>query len=281
MLDSNFILDAMNGVHEKQVIMAGEMLGYIEKKGTVHLHRKLWSTILIAAILISLLGITAYALGVFQMWVEEMKPDADKAGHWVLQDSAGNDISYWLYDKFHTGISLNFDSETAPHRVEFHPNWLPEEPKDTYFTPTSDGWYDYLMDDRGDETEWYPAEGVYDAGIPYLITTYYAYKDHVLVLEGDCQIVKRENWDSLEVLEVTCAKDIYEWRDTPQERHLTSYENYVFMFSPDEGYLINIGGTADMETLEHIARDLDVRVTEEIVDYGPEFYVDLLNIVRG
>ena len=28
MLDSNFILDAMNGVHEKQVIMAGEMLGY-------------------------------------------------------------------------------------------------------------------------------------------------------------------------------------------------------------------------------------------------------------
>ena len=106
MLDSNFILDAMNGVHEKQVIMAGEMLGYIEKKETVHLHRKLWSTILIAAILISLLGITAYALGVFQMWVEEMKPDADKAGHWVLQDSAGNDISYWLYDKFHTGISL-------------------------------------------------------------------------------------------------------------------------------------------------------------------------------
>ena len=62
---------------------------------------------------------------------------------------------------------------------------------------------------------------------------------------------------------------------------MTSYENYVFMFSPDEGYLINIGGTADMETLEHIARDLDVRVTEEIVDYGPEFYVDLLNIVRG
>ena len=45
--------------------------------------------------------------------------------------------------------------------------------------------------------------------------------------------------------------------------------------------MINIGGTADMETLEHIARDLDVRVTEEIVDYGPEFYVDLLNIVRG
>ena len=32
MLDSNFLLDAMNGVHEEQVIMAGEMLGYIEKK---------------------------------------------------------------------------------------------------------------------------------------------------------------------------------------------------------------------------------------------------------
>lgn len=65
MLDSYFLLNSMNGVHEKQVIMAGEMLGYIEKKETIPFQRKLWSTLLIAAILVSLFTTVSYAMGWF------------------------------------------------------------------------------------------------------------------------------------------------------------------------------------------------------------------------
>ena len=67
MLDSNFLIEAMNGVHDKQIILAGEMLGYIEKKEASHYNRKLWTTLLVAAIIISLFTATAYAMGWFQM----------------------------------------------------------------------------------------------------------------------------------------------------------------------------------------------------------------------
>ena len=67
MLDSNFLIEAMNGVHDKQIILAGEMLGYIEKKEASHYNRNLWTTLLVAAIIVSLFTATAYAMGWFQM----------------------------------------------------------------------------------------------------------------------------------------------------------------------------------------------------------------------
>lgn len=62
MLDSYFLIEAMNGVHDKQIVMVGEMLGYYEKGKPVHVHRKLVSTILVAAVIISLFTLSAYAL---------------------------------------------------------------------------------------------------------------------------------------------------------------------------------------------------------------------------
>ena len=62
MLDSYFLIEAMNGVHDKHLVMVGEMLGYYEKGKPVHVHRKLVSTILVAAVIISLFTLSAYAL---------------------------------------------------------------------------------------------------------------------------------------------------------------------------------------------------------------------------
>lgn len=65
MLKSDFILKAMNGVHEEQVVLAGDFLGYTE--GTIHRrgHGGVWRIALIAAIIAVLFSMTAYALDWF------------------------------------------------------------------------------------------------------------------------------------------------------------------------------------------------------------------------
>ena len=68
MLNADMLLDAMQGIRPENVRKGEVFLGYTEEVRHVrHVRRKLWSTLLVAAILISLLTITAYALGLFQM----------------------------------------------------------------------------------------------------------------------------------------------------------------------------------------------------------------------
>ena len=65
MVDSYFLIEAMNGVHDEQVVLAGQMLGYFEEKEGMRPHRRLWSTLLVAAIIISLFTGVAYAANLF------------------------------------------------------------------------------------------------------------------------------------------------------------------------------------------------------------------------
>lgn len=68
MLDSFALLSAMRGIRDEYVIDVAKALGYtdtVERSKTRHFNRKLWSTLLVAAILISLFTITAYAMGWF------------------------------------------------------------------------------------------------------------------------------------------------------------------------------------------------------------------------
>jgi len=282
MLDSYFLLQAMNGIREEQITAAREFLNDAEDRAPRRLHRKIWSTVLVAAIIISLLSATAYALGLFRMRVQELEADTSREGnYWIIHDENGNELSIQVGDKLLHGLSFAFGGDAVANQVEFHLNWLPEDSKISWVATENGGWHQYLIDDREQETDWYPEEGVFDAAIPYLITAEYAYNDHVLVLNGACEIVKQEQWEGFEVYEVKCAKDIWEGNGTPEGRHLVSYENYVLMFSLEEGYMINVGGTADMETLEHIARELEVRSKGIPVIYSSDFVVEIINIARG
>lgn len=85
MLDSYFLLNAMNGIHEKHVIMAGEFLGYIEEAPQRHSYRKVWTVALVAAVLASLLTITAYALGWFGLGARVMP--AEDTGPYAVKES--------------------------------------------------------------------------------------------------------------------------------------------------------------------------------------------------
>jgi hypothetical protein len=127
----------------------------------------------------------------------------------------------------------------------------------------------------------YAQEGVYDAAIPYMIIVDYAYSDRALVLPGAKEIVKQEAFGALELYEITCEREIPVQLDSGEIEYWISPENYVFLFSPNDGYLITIGGTDSMETLERIATNLEVRVTENPIKCKDSFEVDMLSIGRG
>ena len=47
------------------------------------------------------------------------------------------------------------------------------------------------------------------------------------------------------------------------ERNLDYY--YVLLFSPEDGYIIVVCGTSDMETIEHVARELQIKKTGKML----------------
>lgn len=66
MLNEELLLDAMQGIRLENVKRAEAFLGYAEETTRpFHVHRKLWSTLLVAAIIVSLFTVTAYAMGWF------------------------------------------------------------------------------------------------------------------------------------------------------------------------------------------------------------------------
>ena len=66
MLDSFALLNAMRGIRDEYVTDTANALGYsAESPKTHHINRKLWSTLLVAAIIVSLFTGVAYAVNLF------------------------------------------------------------------------------------------------------------------------------------------------------------------------------------------------------------------------
>jgi hypothetical protein len=251
-----------------------------------HKGRKVISIIALVAAFVALMSITAYAISRYSTQVNPMKAAGTDKGYWVFVDGTGSQVEAQVSDYMSKGMYFNFSSDSVPYSVEFKPNWLPEAPGGLEFNENYFTWTNYLIDDKlvdGRESieEMYATEGVYDAAIPYMIIVDYAYSDRALVLPGAKEIVKQETFGALELYEITCEREIPVQPESGETEYWISSENYVFLFSPNDGYLITVGGTDSMETLERIAKSLDVRVTENPIICNQSFEVDLLSIGRG
>ena len=65
-MNSYKLLHAMSGIREDYVLEAMDFLGYATEKARPHrVNRKLWTTLLVAASIVSLFTVTAYAMGWF------------------------------------------------------------------------------------------------------------------------------------------------------------------------------------------------------------------------
>ena len=94
MVDSYFLIEAMNGVHDEQVVLAGQMLGYFEEKEGMRPHRRLWSTLLVAAIIISLFTGVAYAANLFgiQALLTKKEPSSENPNGGYLSFSQPQEL---------------------------------------------------------------------------------------------------------------------------------------------------------------------------------------------
>ena len=218
--------------------------------------RRTVSFVLIAAVLVSLLTATAYALGVFQMHKNQTSEGEEIHGQWIERDEQGN-ISYVQDMRYpDANLSFTYDCETTPRRVRFKPGWLPMESNDNW---TEDGWY-HRLGNIGDDGS---------GSIPYLIECFYAAPDYQLVMMYPSEILEETTWGEYEVTKILNHNPY--WGD----------DNYVLLFSPGYGYMIRVGGSMDMETMEHIARELEVQITDEEIVYDPDFNIGIVNVGRG
>ena len=85
----------------------------------------------------------------------------------------------------------------------------------------------------------------------------------------ESEILEESSWGEYEVTELVNHNPV--WGD----------DNYVLLFSPDQGYMIRVGGGLDMETMEKIAKNLEVRTLDEQIQYDPDYNIGVLNVGRG
>jgi hypothetical protein len=244
-------------------------------KKTPRLSKKALTLTLAAALLLAL-GITAYAAGLFQMQVEPATEEELELGVYPVRDEEGN----WDYEagpQLPTdGLTFSLSTDGPVCQTEFRPGWLPTQPNHAYQRGTAadviaqegkpwdpEDWYSSVSFDTGATG----SDG--DLGIRYQIFDANLRPGLRLTLMGEYRIVKTETWGDLSVTEVEMLYTDFRGQ-----------ENYVLLFSESRGFLIVVGGSNDLETLEHIARELEIRQTDvPVIDTGST--QGLINIGRG
>ncbi|MBQ6274545.1 MAG: hypothetical protein IJK63_10035 [Oscillospiraceae bacterium] len=230
----------------------------------------------LAAALLLALGVTAYATGLFGINIRPATEEELELGAYPVWDEEGN-VDYEAGPQYPSeGLTFSLSTDGPVYQTEFRPGWLPTQPNHGYQRGTAadviaqegkpwdpEDWYSSVSFDTGATG----SDG--DLGIRYQIFDANLRPGLRLTLMGEYRIVKTETWDDLSVTEVEMLYTDFRGQ-----------ENYVLLFSESRGFLIVVGGSNDLETLEHIARELEIRQTDvPVIDTGST--QGLINIGRG
>jgi len=242
MLNEELLLDAMQGIRLENVKKAESFLGYAEDATPpFRVHRKLWSTLLVAAIIVSLFTVTAYALGWFQM--------SHHGSRETYTATIGEQQVEWKGE-----YAFEFEGPEECPEVRFHVDWAPS---DDYWYPASwaTGWTE-LVEGR----ELYNEEfGVYmpSCVVDILYAPQFVDGGAMILIGFKPGEITRETWGDVEVykFQATATHAI----DREQTEFPTG--NFVILFHPEEGWIIGVRGYDSMENIEGIARGLTVEPT--------------------
>ena len=215
-------------------------------------------TIALAACLVLALAITAYAIGVFSLSHRDPEPGETYSLYWP-----DNPSGRLVWDKFN--YVFEFDGPDECAEIKFKEGWLPFRPNEEVNSWSTDeeGWRSTLVSEG--------AEGVDHTSEnyqPYRVDTYYAsmFKNDgaMILMYHTPEKIINEQWGEHQVLKFHATQhfDAIDNDETGihrPERVLDYY--YVMLFSPDDGYVIVVSGTSDMETIEHVARELQIKKT--------------------
>ena len=207
----------------------------------------------LVAVLAVLFTVSAYATGLFSQ--KFTKANGTVSGEWIWHNEDGTlEVQKMNYPEAGYVLTAE-DTGSIPNRIELKANWLPSN------TENIGKWGAYLHDDGG-----------FEGPVPYGVAVYYAIPGFTAVLNGDVEILCEETWGEYKVTKLTAAWNL---------EYGLGVQNFILMKDEEHGYIISVGGGDDFETLEHIARELEVRDTGEPVNYDPNFNIGIMNIGRG
>lgn len=225
--------------------------------------RKLPRALLLAAVLALAFGTAAFAAAEFTVSLRKLSADEELVSGFRYEEIVDGKVrnsEILVYPD--AGMVFTFSCpERAAHTPEFRCFWLPREATEGH--TDEEGWTSRLLCDSGDV-------------IPYCVSAIGNIDDGTqLVLSGDVRVEKEEQLGSWELLEIT--SDYSKLSYPPYDR-----ANYIMLFQKTTGYLILISGEADMETLEHIAYEMEIRESgTPRVENDGDPQVGIIDLGRG
>lgn len=241
---------------------------------TIHMKKKRIITFALAAALIFLLGIAAYAT------IFSMKFRFPEARETFRVDFETNPDGYaeWKNVK----LAITFPDVAKSKEIEFRPNWLPEEMallendplKASLSYKYDSGWFRYFTAEKLVYPD-YPEEKVpeYEGMFqPLQIETYSMSQFNnggalVLLVNTPSDFVE-EHWDELnvDVLRFHCTQH---FDAVPQlnKQEYTLEKDIILLSNTDAGWIIRVCGEIGMDELIKVAKNLEIRKTGKTFTY--------------
>lgn len=263
-MNRDHLLNAFSALNEETIRSAAALLGYEEEVMKHKKRRPVLRAVLIAAVMGVLMMGTAYAAGLFSMQVRTPKEGESLVVHDTYYDVVREQNVTMELDLTRSPLVLQFTGEGDIHKIQFRPGWLPHQ--EIY---SHEGYHD----EEEEDWFWYYTcffdRSLGGAGVEYQIECHYAWPGFTVYMDGtEAHVVKEEDWDSLHITEIEQQTYFKEPDGSPVTQRM------LLLFNSAEGWYVSIGGRADFETLEHMAREMEIRTLEEIAEpsAGSNFY---------
>ncbi len=258
MLNSLTLLRAMNGIHEEDVVMAGN--SYFDEKQVKHFKTKRIISFALAAALILSLGIAAYAA--FSSMTHRVPKKSETFR--ISWEEGPTGYVEWSDAK----LAVTFPETAESKEIEFRPGWLPDE-----MASLKDGsWRSRLTAEKlafsGPPQSKIPA--YQDMMQPLLIETYYMsqFSDGgaLLLLYYTPEEIIEEHWDELgvDVMRFHCTEH-FDARPEIGVDEYTLEQDIILLSDADAGWVVRVCGEIGMDELVKVARSLEIRETGKVL----------------
>lgn len=258
MLNSLTLLRAMNGIHEEDVVMAGN--SYFDEKQVKHFKTKRIISFALAAALILSLGIAAYAA--FSSMTHRVPKKSETFR--ISWEEGPTGYVEWSDAK----LAVTFPETAVSKEIEFRPGWLPDE-----MASLKDGsWRSRLTAEKlafsGPPQSKIPA--YQDMMQPLLIETYYMsqFSDGgaLLLLYYTPEEIIEEHWDELgvDVMRFHCTEH-FDARPEIGMDEYTLEQDIILLSDADAGWVVRVCGEIGMDELVNIAKNLEIRETGKVL----------------
>ena len=258
MLNSLTLLRAMNGIHEEDVVMAGN--SYFDEKQVKHFKTKRIISFALAAALILSLGIAAYAA--FSSMTHRVPKKSETFR--INWDENPSGYIEWSDAK----LAVTFPETAESKEIEFRPSYLPDEMSSLQ----NGSWRSRLTAEKlalsGSPQSKIPA--YQDMMQPLLIETYYMsqFSDGgaLLLLYYTPEEIIEEHWDELgvDVMRFHCTEH-FDARPEIGMDEYTLEQDIILMSNADAGWAVRVCGEIGMDELVKVARGLEIRETGKVL----------------